>query len=202
MKTVFLTLLTAIISLHTFGQISKADFANAEVVWYGLDFTQAKLIGSEGFTNPEVIRNDYFEKWNGLFMTEADKYDVKGAFKKANISLNLEVVKPLNQKVDYTTLVIDKPHTITKEDVQKAVKAYKLEQKSGYGISFVVESFDKSTEEASIWVTIFDAKTKEVLVTEKVTGKAGGFGIRNYWAAAVYNVLKTVKDKKIKSWVH
>lgn len=202
MKSKLLIFVVAfMLSASMYAQVSLSDFQKAKVVWYGLNFTQAKLVGSEGFTNPEVIRNDYFEKWNGLVVTEGDKYDIKGAFNKSDMSIDLEPVNTANAKVDYNTLVTNTTLTITKEDVQKAVKAMKTNQADGYGICFVVESFDKMQEKGFVWVTIFDAKTKNVLVAERLSGDAGGFGLRNYWAASVYNVIKTIKSKKYKSWI-
>lgn len=202
MKNSVLMLLVAVMScVAAQAQIPLANFQKAKVMWYGLNFTQAKLVGSEGFTDAEVIRNDYFQKWNGLVVTEGDKYDVKGAFNKSDMTVDLEAVNTLNAKVDYTTLVTNTTHIIDKEDVQKAVSAMKIGQTEGYGICFVVESFDKMQEKGFIWVAIFDAKTKSILVTERISGDAGGFGLRNYWAASVYNVIKTIKAKKYKSWI-
>lgn len=182
-------------------QVAKADFDKAEVVWYGLDFTQAKMVGSAGFTQPEVIRNDYFEKWNSLVLVEADKYNIKGALQKSDMKYDVEMIKPLNSNVDYTKLVQDKTHTLTKEDVEKAVKRYKTDQTSGYGVVFVVESFDKIQEKGFVWATIFDAKTKKVLVTEKLEAAPGGFGLRNYWASVIAKVIITIKNVKYKSWI-
>ena len=183
-----------------FSQLTQKDFNAAEVVWYGLDFTQAKLVGSAGFTNPEHIRNDFFDSWNSLIMMEASKYDLKGAFRKSGLKYDLEMIKSLNKNVDYTELVQDKTHSIKKEDVENAVKQYALDQKEGYGISFVVESYDKIQEKAFVWVTIFDAATKNVLVTERMEGKPSGFGLRNYWSGAIYRIITEINKVKYKSW--
>lgn len=185
-----------------FSQIATKDFQDAEVVWYGLDFTQARLVGSAGFTDPETIRNNFFDSWNSVIITEAEKYDLKGTFKKPELKIDVEMIKELNKKVDYNTLVLDKSYTITKEDVEKAVKQYKTEQKTGYGIIFVVESFDKTQEKAFVWATIFDAATKKVVVTERLAETPKGFGLRNFWAGAIYGMLETIKKTKIKSWVN
>lgn len=200
MKNTVLMLAALLLAVVVQAQVSLSDFQKAKVVWYGLDFTQAKLVGSEGFSDPEAIRNDYFQKWNGLVVTEADKYDVKGTYNKSEMSVDLEPVNVLNSKVDYNTLVTNTTHTITKEDVQKAVNAYNTQQTEGYGICFIVESFDKMQEKGFVWATVFDAKTKKVLVTERLSGDASGFGFRNYWAGAIYDILKTIKSKKFKSW--
>ncbi|MPN27834.1 hypothetical protein SDC9_175268 [bioreactor metagenome] len=36
----------------------------------------------------------------------------------------------------------------------------------------------------------FNVKTKRILFTERVQGKSGGFGLRNYWVAPLANIMK------------
>jgi len=36
----------------------------------------------------------------------------------------------------------------------------------------------------------FDIATRKILSKREVSGKAGGFGLRNYWAGSVYNIIK------------
>jgi hypothetical protein len=36
-----------------------------------------------------------------------------------------------------------------------------------------------------------------VLLSKHITGKSGGFGFKNYWAKAFYNILK---DADYKDW--
>ena len=42
--------------------------------------------------------------------------------------------------------------------------------------------------------------SKKVLLTEKVRGKAGGFGFRNYWARTIHEVLKDIDKHKNDEW--
>lgn len=200
MKRIVLTFALFVFSLAAFSQITEENFQKAEVVWYGLDFSKAKLIGSEGFENPELIRNDFFEKWNVIIINEADKYDLKGAFRKSDLKFDLEMIEDFNRDVAFQELVVNKSYTITKDDVSAAVKKYKTDQKSGYGIVFVVESFDKISEKAAVWVTIFDASNKKVLIAEKMEAEPSGFGLRNYWSGAIYEIIKDIKEIKYKSW--
>ena len=62
---------------------------------------------------------------------------------------------------------------------------------------FIVESFDKVSELATIHVTFFDIPSRNILLVEKMSGKPGGFGLRNYWAAAIREVIiRCGKDYK------
>jgi hypothetical protein len=50
-----------------------------------------------------------------------------------------------------------------------------------------------------MYVTIIDMDRKNVLLTERYTGKAQGFTWRNYWAYTIYKVLDDVEDD-YKGW--
>lgn len=74
------------------------------------------------------------------------------------------------------------------------------EKTEGIGVTFVVESFNKSTDEASIYVTVFDIKTKNVLILERIIGKPMGIGLRNFWAGAVKHVIKQITTEYYSKW--
>ena len=58
------------------------------------------------------------------------------------------------------------------------------------GLVFVAEQMSKKDIIGTYYVTFFNLKTREVLTTCRQYGKAGGFGMRNYWAATIYNLMK------------
>ncbi len=74
------------------------------------------------------------------------------------------------------------------------------EKTEGIGVTFVVESFNKSTDEASIYVAVFDIKTKNVLILERIIGKPMGIGLRNFWAGAVKHVIKQITTDYYSKW--
>ena len=89
-------------------------------------------------------------------------------------------------------------YSITETDVQKIISDYKSD-KDGYGLVFVVESFNKTAVQGAIWVTYFDIKSKKVVFTTKLTSKPMGFGLRNFWAGSVYGIMKLAQHDK-SSW--
>ena len=42
----------------------------------------------------------------------------------------------------------------------------------------------------------FDIATRDILQKREVKGYAEGFGLRNYWARTVYNIIKRTKIYK------
>lgn len=200
MKQLAILALT-VVPLVCFGQRTMTDFMeeNCDVVWFGLDFTQAKMIGSEGFNDPVAIKEDYFRKWNHLMISEGDKYEWGKAPLVSDLKYDYGVVDVVNDEVKVKSLVINKSYSIAEEDIQAAVKQYNLsEYKDGIGVVIVVESFDKIREQGFGYITFFDVNTKQVLYNHKLVGEAGGFGFRNYWAGAIYNWLKFTRGRVMK----
>lgn len=170
-------------------------FSTDEIVWAGIDFSEAKLIGSEGFTNPYDVKNRFFNSWNNLILTESDKYNIKEFYKKDKVINDLSVVNERNEMPDPDDLVINESYSFENGTVESIVKAYDLEKKEeGVGLVYIVESFDKTGVMATINVVFFDIGSKKVLWKEQYHEKPGGFGLRNYWAGAILKVMKRSKE--------
>ena len=116
----------------------------SKLVFYGLDFSEAKLIGSEGFADPADIKNRFFDMWNRLMVNEADKYNFKEAFKMDEQEYDLSVIEERNQIPEAEDLVIDGEHEITEEVVRKVISQYRgSEISEGLGLVMIIESFNK-----------------------------------------------------------
>jgi|LakMenE18May11ns_1017448.scaffolds.fasta_scaffold9562134_1 hypothetical protein len=188
MKKNILTILFIVSSKFIFAQSTD------EVVWFGLDFTQARMIGSEGFTDVPKIKDYYFNEWNNVIVTEADKFDIKKYFGRSNVKRDLSVVERRNKTVNTTNLVTNNTYTLDRNAVDKVIKDYKSKE-SGVGLVFIVESFDKTKEKAYVYVTTFDIATKKIIKCEKIEGSPSGFGFRNYWLGAIASIMKAASKK-------
>jgi len=160
--------------------------------WYGIDFSHAQMVGtSVDFADPAKIVSTIMPNWNKLFIDEPKKYDLEGTFKKKMVN-DLAKVTERNAAVDYLKLVTEKPNTVSAEDVASIVKNYAGSE--GIGLLYVVENFDKGAELVRFWVVIFDVKTQEVMLAQKMEGKVtGGIGLRNYYASGFYSAFKEMK---------
>jgi len=203
MKVKFLVLILLLTSNLMFAQ-STADIFNsstAEITWCGLDFSKVKLVGQVGFTDPIQIKNQYFTAWNGLILSEPSKYDLKKTFLKNKFNHNITVVEQGNNAVNVTEMVINESALkLERKDLEAIVKSYNVEVRDQIGLVFIIESFDKLAEKATVHVTFFNTKTKEIIFTDVVVGSPKGFGFRNYWAGAICDVLDIIRSKKFKSW--
>jgi len=200
MKSPILLLLFALTFFSATGQTKSDIFTQTPVTWLGLDFTQLKFIGSanqfkgEGAVTNEVMRDKYFKGWNQLFITEQKKYNIASAVNRSSVTYAIEITEAANSHstANYFTDNPTDDQLLTKKKIADLIGNYDFQGKTGLGLLFFVEYMDKNQAEASIWVTFVNMETKTVLLTKQETGKAGGFGFRNYWAKSFYNVLSDI----------
>jgi hypothetical protein len=202
MKILNLILLLCSLSFVVQAQSAKDFFSNkdATLSFVGLDFSEATLVG----TGESSTKNKgMFEVWNGLMVSEADKFYVNKAFGRANEPMrNIEITDAVNKKVDAENINSHSSpeNKFDEAKIQELVNAYNTDKvKAKYAVSFIIHSFSKADESAIIYVTLFDPKTKKVLWMKEMATEPSGFGYKNYWAGSVYDAIKTIK-KKYKKW--
>ena len=174
--------------------------------WLGIDFSHVKIIGNfaqfaeAGAVDAYQIKTQYFPAWNNLILSEPEKYDIKGMFKLNELVIDIEMIAKLNAETDVNGMETANSPNYTRENIQSFVDGYNTTGKSGIGIVFLAESLDKNTPEAWFHIVAMNTTSKEVLIWERIKAKPGGFGVRNYWAGAVYNIIKEAKKSYYKSW--
>jgi len=172
---------------------------NTELTWFGVDFSRVKLIDQSGFTDPQQIRDQYFNSINLVVINEPKKYNLESIFNNKNIKSDLSIVKKRNLMPIVEELVIDiseKDLFISDGDIPSIVNEYNIDDdKDGIGIVFIVQSLinTHNNKIGNMYVTFFDIKTKNVLLTKLMSGEPEGFGFRNYWVRSVKNVLYQIQ---------
>jgi hypothetical protein len=183
----------------------KADVfnPNTEITWLGLDFTGAKFIGDRERLGSESDIRHLIDAINELMIKEADKYNVAAAIQRKKVENAIEVTNEHNAELDVLTMISSegKDHIhLNPSEVEGIVAGYDFKGKSGIGLIFNVESFNKLIEEGSFWITFVNMGNKEVLFTERLTAPPSGFGMRNFWAGSVNGVLAKIKKKEFENW--
>jgi len=194
-------------SILILGSVTAQDadmvFTSNSITWFGLDYSEAYFIGTEGFTNPDDIKSRYFDSWNNLVLQESDKFDIGKFFYKDEVENDLSVVSKRNAGVDIKSRVINDPSEAVPLDenkVRKMINEYEFEgNPEGLGLVFIVESYDKNSTTGTYYVTFFNISTREALLIKRMEGKAKGFGLRNFWAASYYAVMKSA-NKMYEKW--
>jgi hypothetical protein len=143
------------------------------------------------------------EAWNDLVLTEKDKYDVPGMLGRDAVETATDVTKDNNLDLDvlalYSNAEKDYLH-LSRDGVGSIISRYDYKKNTGIGLMFNIESFSKLNGEASMWVTFVDMKSRQILFTERMTAAPKGFGVRNYWAGAIYAVMEKIKKKEFEMW--
>lgn len=204
MKKIILLLTTLCATTVIQAQHSMKDlFDNkTKLIFMGYDLSQARFIGTEGFTDPAAIKDKFISAWNNTFIAEYEKFSLQQSFKLTNdkYETNVDNNQDINSKINVHERITNSPYSITEDDVKKAVSQYHSKEKDAIGLSYVVESFNKQQEKAVIWVTFVDLSNNKVLYTEKMDAKAGGFGLKNYWVACATKIKKEIESSKYKQW--
>ena len=187
---VFIVLL---MSVRSFAQELPVEYFSSPVVWLGLDYSHTKMIGAQGFSNPDQIVTYYFENWNKLVMTESGKYDLNNHL-VANVTIDLKHVRAKNKTVDHKTMVVEEAAPFTDALLEEIVSGYDSTGLSGFGAMMIVEAYNKNMETATYHFVVLDLESQTIIYKKKYTTAPSGFGFRNYWAATFLRALKGVEN--------
>lgn len=158
---------------------------------YGVDYSLVKVFGSD--EDPAAII-DAFNRINRLLIVEGKKYDVGKYLKKKVDKIDLATVEAHNDAVSPTDLMTGtSDYELPFAAIEDLVKKFDTGNYHGYGFLLVAHLLNKSSRKASYAAVIFDTDTKEIVKSSLLYGKGKGFGLRNYWANSVHDVIKDLK---------
>ena len=196
-KILIISFLTLSLSLAALSQ-GSAEISNAkDLIFFGIDYTQCYFVPSDVFYDADDVKFK-INAWNNLFKSEYDKYLVK-TIKSKNITFSDELIKEVNSQINPKHRISDDEslyNHLNTDKITEIISSYQIPgELSGIGFVFIAECYSKPEVKGAYYVTFFDIATKKVIVTERMTGKAKGFGLRNYWANSYYVVLKELGKK-------
>lgn len=175
--------------------------AATPITYLGIDFTLAKILGESA--DATDIRDRQFLAINNTIITQPARYDIASAIQRASITSDLDQVNAHNRNIPVQQIksdnISDFAHLKT-EDIDKVVRSYDFTGKSGIGLLFVMGGMNKAEKAATMYVTFINMASKKVLLTERLEGKGGGFGFRNYWIKPIEEVLKKIRNSKYNEW--
>lgn len=181
----------AVIALAFSVQGQKKIQEVKEVNFYGVDFSEARTFG---VTETPLQIKTAISNINTLFIYEQDKYDINRLMGKRVGIFYLDDTDDNNKEMDENEMASNTPTNPLSEDkIQAIVNGLSCEKNDKVGLVFIAETLNKPEGMATFHVVFFDEATKEIIYRQKATGAAGGFGIRNYWAKSVYNIMKRWK---------
>ncbi|MFO7671829.1 MAG: hypothetical protein R6W31_19375 [Bacteroidales bacterium] len=188
--TLFILIGTLWFSCQAAGPSQVTD----ELVWFGIDYTLVKFIGtSDQFSDLPKIQSYYFRSWNELILAEKDKYDLNSAFSMATIHYNMENTILRSEQRVMDGIVQHNDYTIDEDQVKNVVSLNLDPSVNQVGAIFVMETLNKTEEISTMWLAVFNIASGEILYMRKYSGAVGGFGFRNYYAKSYYNVIQNLR---------
>lgn len=174
----------------TYTAMAQTDVVSVpRIDYYGIDFSLARVYGAS--ESKEQFQRT-FNAINELVIHEYSKYNIGKAFKKEDVETLLEVTVKNNDAIDPSTIfTYDKRYELSNEQLISLVKQYDIKPHYKVGLVIVAGILNKSANYGGYTVVFFDTDSRDILLTKYVTGIPGGFGLRNYWARSVYNILKS-----------
>jgi hypothetical protein len=196
MRKNLLLFASVVCSLILNAQSAEKVFGSPTIVYYGIDFTKAKMIGL-GDESPHKIRDEYFKAWNEITID----MDLAKTFQKNSVAKDPNGISKLNFARETETLKSDKEIEFAKESIADMVKQMPVGQKKvGVGLVFIVQSFNKTAEAATVHVVFFDIADRTVLWQKKMTGKPSGGTAKSAWATALKDIFSQIEKKEYKAW--
>jgi len=173
----------------------KDLFTDSKVVWYGIDYTHAEMVGN--FTNKDL--HDYFHGWNKLIIQESGKYNIAKALQRNQIIFGEAYIEQLNNQSTPTERTIPSDSSLRKSEIANMIAEYKSNHSDGIGLVFIAERYYKVKNTASHYIVFFDIATKKILISQRYTTAPDGIGIRNFWAASIRTAIKLMASN-YKKW--
>lgn len=177
-----------------------------KISWLGIDFSHTKLIGDfsqffgMGQKSNTELRDKYFPAWNKLILAEPEKYDLKGMLRKQSITYDIDMLMKINSQSQIEQMESYNTPNYTKKDIEGFVSAYNAIAEEGIGLLLIAESLNKNSKEAYFHFAAINLKSKELLIHERLRGEPGGFGIRNYWAGSIDDIINQITRVNYKIW--
>lgn len=185
------------ICLIVAGFTAKAQNALSDAPWvnvYGVDYSKVWIRDGEQskfskFMGKPETAKEYvatFEDINLLLVQNPKKYDFKKMLCK-KVKLDIEPVCNLIRQRD-TINLRERPEQPI--NISEQLKSYELKETNGLGMVFIATNLDKRMGNGSYAVVCFDIATRDILFRYEITTEASGFGLRNYWANTVEDIIE------------
>ncbi len=162
-------------------------FETKTMTFYGLDFSLTKCIDSDEFPPAEEVIHEYFPLWNSIFMTDDYRVDIARPFKMKEVIYDTSLYA-INAQIDASKLIINNAYQLERSAIKRHIQNIADYNTSGLGLVYIVEALNADAKYVSIWLTFFDMKTGEVLLTEPVRAKGKGRRFRDYWTNALLDI--------------
>ena len=171
-KQLLLVLTLAFISCSSFAQTLKDMSAAESMTWYGIDFTAARFQNFGAYMSDKAVKTG-LPRWSMHPFGNDDLDKFRKKFKKSEIKVEDKVTATHNKENDYTTQMTTEAYEMTMDDLKQVVSGYEISGE-GYGLMFIVESFEYKAKKSNVWAVYINKTDKSVIDAKKVTTETYG----------------------------
>lgn len=171
------------------------------ITWLGADFSHAVILDMSDCSAADFI-SKIAPAINELVLIEPNKFDFAKFLQKKSCTTDIVAVTKSNAATNLDDMV-DKdtgPVDLKQSTIKEIVGKYDLSGKEGVGVVLIYESLSKRLLKSTMYLTYVKMPEGEIILSRQVEGKAGGFGLRNYWAATIYSFLKYYDRYYLPEW--
>ena len=168
--------------------LSNAQFRSERFYSYGVDFSYVKVFGAK---ESQWQLTKAFEDINHLMINENEKYDF-GRMVNSRAYVNIDPILEKHSDWDYNDIKLYRSE-VNDLDCEEIVKEYDLPEETGIGLVLIAKLLNKDKAIGTYYVVMFDITSRNIIYCKEVSGEAGGFGVRNFWASSVYEVIKRTR---------
>ena len=189
MRKILFALCMLLSGIFAYGQSEDDLRMISSFKFYGIDFSEVKVYAADE-TPDEFV--DVFGRINKLMLTESDKYLETLKNRLGKYSMKTDITPSLDaiKEIDKDNLILfSEVDSFTEEQLAEIVKKLNIKDETGTGLVMIANRLDKSRAIGVFNFVFFDVSTRNILFSWEASGRAGGFGLRNYWAGSVYNAF-------------
>lgn len=191
-----------IVDSKTFTEILNSEHP---ITYLGVDFGSAKFIGTMEDWQDENFLNTYTIEWNNFILKDVkEQHLISQTFriKEKLIGYRGDITLIHNSNQSYTDNIRYQQEfsAFEENDLKAILDAYNLEGMNGIGLMVIVESLDAFADLGTMHFTLFKMDTKEIIYSERHSGKPFGHYMKRYWAESIHDVLFYMRSIQYKKW--
>ena len=173
MKKQFVIILALIFSsFFTHAQSLKAMAESEMMTWYGIDFTTARFQNFGAYLSDKTVKTG-LPRWSMHPFGADDLATFKKKYKKDKIAVADAQAATRNKEQDYTAQMTTGAHELNMDSLKTVVAQYEMKG-TGYGLLFIVESFEYTKKKTNIWAVYINEADKTIIDAKKVTKETFG----------------------------
>lgn len=184
--TISLLMVCSLCNAQTLGDVNRSS----SLTWHGIDLTQARFLNFRGDIGASELKNTLATEWAHDPLQETDENFIRRKFGKKSLSVDIAFVRSRNSSINYAASLSSGMHEIDVDVVKKVISELNISG-SGFGVLFVVESFDNANNQALVWVAYVDKATKQLISTRRYAATCSSIqSMGKRWNGAVHDIIK------------